>query len=114
MRAPMAERLERVNQLLELVPADQPNPEKLRPIRLLMLRPSMDLGALARPHFKRLPPAIRALVETIGGEREGASDFLSYLLFDPAYTVPLMELGYDDANDQWDTIEPFLAEITGD
>lgn len=109
-----AERLERVNQLLELVPADQANPEKLRPINLLMVRPSMDLGALARPHFKRLPPAIRALVETIGGEREGASDFLSYLLFDPAYTVPLMELGYDDANNQWDTIEPFLSEITGD
>lgn len=108
-----AERLERVNQLLAQVPGGRSNPEKLRPVCLLMVRPSVDLGALARPHFKRLPPSIRVLVETIGGQREGASDFLSYLLFDPAYTVPLMELGYDDANDQWDTIEPFLAEVIG-
>jgi len=47
-------------------------------------------------------------VESIGGQREGASDFISYLLFDPAYTVPLMELGYDDTREQWDRIERFL------
>jgi NTE family protein len=73
-----------------------------------VLRPSLDLGALARPHWRRLPPVIRSLVESIGGQREGASDFISYLLFDPAYTVPLMELGYDDATEQWDEIEEFL------
>jgi NTE family protein len=83
--------------------------EPLRPIKLLVLRPSLDLGALARPHVRRLPPVIRSLVESIGGQREGASDFISYLLFDPAYTVPLMELGYDDANDQWEKIEEFLT-----
>lgn len=104
-----AERLERINQLLTAVPQGTSNSEGLRPVGLQMIRPSMDLGALARPHFHRLPPLIRAVAESIGGQREGASDFISYLLFDPAYTVPLMELGYDDANDQWDAIESFLA-----
>ncbi len=55
-----------------------------------------------------MPTVVRSLVEGIGGQRAGASDFISYLLFDPAYTVPLMELGYDDANDDWDKIEEFL------
>ena len=82
--------------------------EQLRPIKILVLRPSLDLGALARPHWRRLPPIIRSLVESIGGQREGASDFISYLLFDPAYTVPLMELGYDDTTEQWNKIEEFL------
>jgi NTE family protein len=103
-----AERLERINNILKGVPPGAALAEPLRPIKLLVLRPSLDLGALARPHVRRLPPVIRSLVESIGGQREGASDFISYLLFDPAYTVPMMELGYDDANDQWDKIEEFL------
>ena len=103
-----AERLERINGILRSVPPRTPVAGNLRPVKLLVLRPSLDLGALARPHTKRLPTVIRSLVESIGGQREGASDFISYLLFDPAYTVPLMELGYDDTREQWDRIERFL------
>ena len=102
-----AERLERVNAILKNHPS---GPGDLRQIKLLLLRPSLDLGALARPHWHRLPPIVRSLVQGIGGQREGASDFVSYLLFDPAYTGPLMELGYDDTNDQWDKIEEFLGD----
>lgn len=109
-----AERLERTNALLARIPPGTPAPEDLREVRLMMVRPSMDLGALARPHWRRLPRVIRTLVETIGGQREGASDFISYLLFDPAYTVPLMELGYDDAVDQWDAIDAFLDGLQGE
>ncbi len=105
-----AERLERINRILEAVPRNAPLRKTLRPIKLLLLRPSLDLGALARPHWQRLPPMMRSLVQGIGGQREGATDFLSYLLFDPAYTGPLMELGFDDANDQWGRIEDFLGD----
>lgn len=103
-----AERLERVNRTLEGLPADS-LPDGLRPIKLLVLRPSQDLGAMARPHWNRLPPVMRSLVRSIGGRREGSADFLSYLLFDPAYTEPLMELGYEDTMANWDEIERFLA-----
>ena len=102
-----AERLERINTLLDAFPPGA-RPNGLRPVRLLMLRPSVDLGALARPHWRRLPPLMRRMVQAIGGQREGASDFTSYLLFDPSYTVPLMELGYDDAREQRPAIEAFL------
>ena len=103
-----AERLERVNRTLEGLPVGSV-PDGLRPIDLLVLRPSQDLGAMARPHWNRLPPVMRSLVRSIGGRREGSADFLSYLLFDPAYTEPLMELGYEDTMVNWDEIERFLA-----
>ncbi len=103
-----AERLERVNRTLEALP-EASLPDGLRPIDLLVLRPSQDLGAMARPHWNRLPPVMRSLVRSIGGRREGSADFLSYLLFDPAYTTPLMELGYEDTMANWGMIERFLA-----
>jgi len=104
-----AERMERVNRTLARLPAGTAVPDGLRPVELLVLRPSRDLGVMARPHWNRLPPVMQRLVRSIGGKREGSADFLSYLLFDPAYTVPLMELGYEDAMAEWDAIERFLA-----
>lgn len=104
-----AERLERINQLLETLPPGAPVPSDLKPIRLLLLRPSRDVGTLALEQHVRLPPLVRWLVRGMGGQRAGAADFLSYLLFDPAYTTALIELGYADAQNEWARIERFLS-----
>lgn len=106
-----AERLDRMNTVLDRLPPGTASPAGLRPIELLLLRPSADLGALARPHWRRLQPSVRAILETIGGHQAGAADFLSYLLFHPAYTTSLIELGYRDARDQWETIRRFTDGI---
>lgn len=105
-----AERLERINRTLERVPAGLA-PEGLRPIRLLVLRPSRDLGALAAGCGAKLPPAVRWVVRGMGGQRAAAVDFLSYLLFDPAYTTALIELGYADAVAAWPRIDRFLGAL---
>src|SRR5213082_1413419 len=105
-----AERLERINRLLDSCAAGGPAPDGLEPVRLLVLRPSRELGGLVTPHRARLPPLVRWLVRGMGGQRAAAADFLSYLLFDPAYTTPLIELGYEDALSQWSRIEEFLGE----
>lgn len=103
-----AERLERINRLVAALPKAE-RPDGLRPVRLLMLRPSRDLGALAAGCRVQLPPLIRWLVRGMGGQRATAVDFLSYLLFDPAYTSALIELGYADVGAQWSRIEEFLG-----
>ena len=105
-----AERIERINQTLARVPAGDA-PEGLRPIRLLMLRPSRNLGALAQGSIAKLPGTLRWAVRGMGGQRATAADFLSYLLFDPAYTTALIELGYSDGRAQWPRIEQFLAAV---
>lgn len=105
-----AEGLERINHLLATRSPGDPAPDSLRPIRLLMVRPSQDLGRLATGLHVRLPRLVRWVVRGMGGQRVGAVDFLSYLLFDPPYTSALIELGYADAQAQWPRIERFLSD----
>ncbi|HUL01597.1 MAG TPA: patatin-like phospholipase family protein [Gemmatimonadales bacterium] len=107
------ERLERINRLIALNAQAAPNTDGLRPIQLLLLRPSRNLGDLARGLERSLPTAVRAVVRLMGGEWATAADFLSYLLFDPRYTAALIELGYTDAIAGWGPIERFLATLVG-
>jgi len=101
------EQLQRVNRLLAEWPAGQPS-EGLRPINLLVLRPSRNLGALARGTAPRLPPLLHWTVRMLGGEKTAGADFLSYLVFDPLYTNALVDLGYADAQAGWERIERFI------
>ncbi len=104
-----AERLRRVNRLVAALPKDHEPPGGLRAVDLLLLRPSRDLGLLARGFEAKLPRMIRFVVQGLGGKRARASDLVSYLLFEPAYTETLMDLGYSDAVSQWPEIEQFVA-----
>lgn len=106
-----ADRLARVNRLLAALPPETQAPEELKPVDLLLLRPRQDLASLARGHTRALPRPVRRIVEEMGGKREGAADFLSYLLFEPPFTSQLMELGYEDLDAQWSSIEPFFAKL---
>lgn len=102
-----AERLELVNRLLSGAPTPQAS-VPLRQVKLLMLRPSRGLGDLAAGLTPRLPGPLNRIVKSIGGSGQAARDFLSYLLFDPAYTGLAMELGHDDARADSERIERFL------
>jgi len=105
-----AERLARINRLLELLPPDV-RPPDLGRVELLMLHPSQDLGALAAGRFGTLPRTVRFVVETMGGKRVRAADFLSYLLFEPSYTSRLMDLGHADVNRNWPQIASFFERV---
>jgi NTE family protein len=104
-----SERLAQINAVLGAAGGGSSGLAAMRPVRLLLLQPSQDLGAMARGHDALLPPFIRLAVRAIGGARSNAADFLSYLLFDPAYTDRLVGLGYEDTLQQWPRIEAFLA-----
>jgi NTE family protein len=98
------ERLERVNRLLRALPPGTPPPDNLRPVDIAVVRPSRDLGALARGYWPRLPLLMDLFVRGIGMDQERGADFLSYLLFEPEYTGLLIELGREDALANWDTL----------
>ncbi|MGH7537974.1 MAG: patatin-like phospholipase family protein [Gemmatimonadales bacterium] len=106
-----ADRLARINRLLAALPSTTPPPDGLKPVDLLLLRPRRDLASLARGHTAALSRSVRSIVKGMGGQREGAADFLSYVAFESAYTAQLMELGYEDTGAQWSQIEPFFAKL---
>jgi NTE family protein len=92
------ERLERVNHTVSLIPAAaiDGDPAPLRPIPLLVLRPSRDIGPIARGAIERYPYLVRHLFRGLGATDKIGADLVSYLAFDPAYTSELLALGYED------------------
>ena len=88
-------RLERINSLLrKLPPAEW---EGLRPVKLLVLRPSIDLGMLAAQHEADLPGAFRFLTRGLGTRETASPDFLSLLMFQADYLKKLIAVGERDA-----------------
>ncbi len=105
------ERVERVNEMLGFLPPGTPAPGGLRPIKLLVLRPSRDLGKLSADLGKHLPRTLRILLRGLGSNRLSSPDFLSYLLFERPYIERLLELGYEDTVAKWDEVERFLGVV---
>jgi NTE family protein len=104
-----AERLERMNNILQQLTPGERTATPFRQIGLLLLRPSRDLGAMSRGYRSRLPPLLAAVVRNMGGRRVRAADFVSYLLFDHGYVGDLMDLGYHDTIARRDAVTEFLA-----
>lgn len=103
-----AHRLERLNRLLEAVPEDHET--GLDRIKLLVLRPSQDLGKLSGQFEARLPRSFRFLTRGLGTKETDSPDVLSLILFQPDYLRALMELGEEDALARVDEIGEFLRD----
>jgi NTE family protein len=105
------EHLERLNQLLGNGQIGQPGTEaceKIRPLKTLLLTPSVDLSHLAEIHQKDMPYLIQYFINSLGRDPASCSDLMSYLLFTSKYTKELIEIGYGDADRRIDEIEAFL------
>lgn len=103
------ERLNAINQELDLIPNSLKSELKLRKIENLWIRPSKDLSLIAGAFFHRMPRVIRYLLSGLGTPVE-AAELASYLLFDPEYCGTLLRLGYDDAMAHKEGIMRFLTE----
>ena len=102
-----ANELERINMLLRDVA-----PEKrrgLRPIKLLVARPSFDLSKLVAKFEPRLPRVFRHLTRSLGSRETSSPDVLSLLAFDPEYIAALIEIGERDAAAQAADIRSLLC-----
>jgi NTE family protein len=96
----------------------------LRRVRDLVLRPSIDLAAVAREHarahLERLPRGsvaarlLRRAAEDGVGAADGAADLASYLLFDREYAGELMALGYQDTARRQEELLAFFAPTVGE
>ncbi|HEX2253183.1 MAG TPA: patatin-like phospholipase family protein [Thermoanaerobaculia bacterium] len=100
-------RLERLNALLRELP-----PEKrqgMRPIDIVSVRPSVDLGALSADYEPRLPGVFRFMTRSLGTRETASPDFLSLLMFQPDYLQQLIEIGEADAEARADDLDRLLG-----
>lgn len=102
-------RLQRLNSLLAKLPEEKR--DGLRIIDLLMLRPSEDLGRLAREFEPRLPGAFRTLTRGLGTREASSPDALSMLMFQSDYLERLIEIGERDAEARRYELEAFIARV---
>ena len=100
--------MERLNFLLERLPPEERG--GLQPVELLVLRPSVDIGALAREYEPHLPRAFRYLTRSLGTRETKSGDFISYLSFQPDYLTKLMEIGEQDAEARLPEIRKLLGQ----
>jgi len=104
------ERMERINTTLNAFTAAERDAAglALRPIETLVISPSKRLDAIAGRHRDTLPLALRTLLRGVGAMRREGSTLLSYLLFEPAFTRALMEMGFQDTLARRDEVAAFL------
>ncbi|HET9424802.1 MAG TPA: patatin-like phospholipase family protein [Gemmatimonadaceae bacterium] len=99
-------RLRKVNQLLKNTPPEKR--EKMRVVDIMVLRPSQDLGRMARSFEPKLPPFFRYLTRGLGTTKTASPDLISLILFQNDYLKALIDLGEKDALAHGDAIKRFL------
>lgn len=107
------ERMQRINQTLQLIPPEKRQNTHLRPVDLLLIAPSERLDVIAARHADALPHTVKSLLRTLGASPSAFQGqghaLVSYLLFEAAYTRELMALGEADALRQKDDIHRFFG-----
>ncbi|PYQ27262.1 MAG: patatin [Acidobacteria bacterium] len=103
-----AARMERMNEMLrKMRPEDRGG---MKPIDLLVLRPTIDLGKLAGDYERYLPRKLKLLVRILGGNETESSDLVSMLMFERPYTRALIDAGEADVESRIDEIRVFLGD----
>jgi NTE family protein len=101
-----AMQLRQINALIEAHAEDKRM--GLRPIDLLVVRPSEDLGRLANAYEVDLPKGFRFFTRGLGTKETRSNDMLSLVMFQSDYIKRLIELGEHDALARCADIEKFL------
>lgn len=99
-------RLERMNDVLRGLAEEQR--AGMRVVQLLVVRPSRDLGRLARHYEPRLPRAFRYLSRGLGTRQTLSPDLLSMVMFQDDYLRDLISLGEADAAAREEEIVAFI------
>ena len=99
-------RMERINRVLEHVPEE--HRLGMRPVELMVMRPSQDLARIAAEYEPKLPRAFRMLTRGLGTRQTKSPDVLSMLMFQDDYAKRLMALGESDAARRAEEIDRFI------
>ena len=101
-----AARLLSFNRIVRKLPAEER--AGLRLIEFLAIRPSKDLGRLAKKYEAQLPRSFRFLTRGLGTGQSASPDLLSMLAFIPDYMERIIAIGEQDAERQAEQLATLL------
>jgi len=99
--------IERVNALVQSHP--KPHESGFHSVKLLLVRPSQDLGVIANEFEADLPRTFRFVTRGLGTRETRRADMLATLMFQPGYIRRMIEIGEADGDHRRDEIAAFLA-----
>jgi NTE family protein len=99
-------RMERLNEMIRKLPYE--DRDGFKPIDLFVLRPSEDIGQLARGYEKHLPMTMKMFMRAIGSRETDSADLISMLMFEPHYLELLIAMGERDVVSRIDDLRVFL------
>ena len=99
-------RLQRSNELLQELPPERRHGFRL--VNFASIRPSEDVGKIAAEYEPQLPRSFRFLTRSLGTRETSNADFLSLLMFVPAYLQKLIAMGEADGEARIDEIVKLL------
>ncbi len=105
------EHLERVNELLSLIPESErlASGTELRIVNNKIISPSRAIDTIAGRNVRYLPKSLRFFLRTIGATAKGGgATAASYLLFVKEFINELMDLGYQDTMWEIDSLKTFF------
>ena len=105
------EHIERVNELLRVIPEKTLREHNLplRPVETLIISPSKALDKIAGRKVRYLPRSVRFFLRAVGGTAKmGGATTASYLMFEQPFINELIELGYQDAMWERTRIQEFF------
>jgi NTE family protein len=105
------ETLRTINRLSSALPQslkDTNGITDLRTVEVLSISPSQSLDRIAEEHIHELPRSLKLFLKLTGATGKGGGSVASYLLFEPGFCRQLIELGYQDALAQEDSIRDFF------
>lgn len=107
------EHMQRMNELLKLIPDDVRMKEglMLRPVDNMVISPSYPIDGIAGRNVRYLPKSLRFFLRAIGATAKGGgATAASYLLFSNEFITELMALGREDTLAEADNIRAFFAK----
>lgn len=107
------EHMQRMNQLLQLIPAEVREREGivLRPVANMAISPSYPIDTIAGRNVRYLPKSLRFFMRATGSTAKGGgATAASYLLFSKEFITELIMLGREDTLAEAENIKAFFLK----
>lgn len=107
------EHLERINELIELIPDGRRDASNLplRSVANRVISPSRPVDNIAGRKIRYLPKSLRFFLRAIGATAKGGgATAASYLLFHQSFIQEMMELGYQDTMWETESVKTFFND----